>query len=163
MGGQMRKILIALLIFIFIFIFSNSINSQILGNKVPDDKLAHFFLSGWITNICNEHNMEWWQTGLTVLSLSLIKESLDIKYTGADMSDVGWSMAGWAFSYPIEYSFDLAFQFNNKQKTDAISSNDKSEEEIIPNKQAQIQDRSELNKPFSWNKVSVPLHFANKV
>jgi hypothetical protein len=103
MNKNLTKLSIILLAIILILSFSPAISfAQILGNNVADDKVAHMFLAAWVTKLCGDMNLDWWQSGLIILGLSLAKESMDKKYTGSDMGDVAFSMAGWAISFPVD-------------------------------------------------------------
>ena len=100
----MKKIMVICLLFI---LMSTRISASILGMSVQDDKLVHLTTAGWITAVCNKYEMEWWQSGLVVLSMSMLKEMTDAQHTGMDSEDVNWAMAGWALAFPVEYSLDF--------------------------------------------------------
>ena len=94
---SIRKMVLVLIICLWTTSFS-----QFMGMATADDKIAHLLTFAYGTEIANQNNVEWWQSGLLVLGVSLLKESLDSKYSGFSSDDIAWSMAGWALSFSLD-------------------------------------------------------------
>jgi hypothetical protein len=81
-----------------ILILSTNTFSAIDGIGIKDDEYAHIFFSAWVTDVCNNNNFEWWQTGLLVLGSSVAKEVYDTQKTGFSSKDIGFSLSGYTLS-----------------------------------------------------------------
>jgi len=91
-----------MLILLLVFWLYYPLHAQFLGMNFQDDKMAHMYFSAWLTNQCEKYGLNWWQSGLVVLSVGIAKEISDIKYTGFDTNDIAWNMIGWGFNYTVE-------------------------------------------------------------
>ena len=97
-----------LMFFIVIILLNNNLNAQFLGAKINDDAVSHFFVGAWLTEICNQKKLELWQSGLIILVVGLLKEYLDIPYSGFSTADLSWTMAGWVLDAPLHFSVEIA-------------------------------------------------------
>ena len=67
------------------------------GSGLTDNQAAHLCAGAYIDEALTSRGWEWWQTGLTVIGLSLAKESID--GSGFNSEDVVFSISGWGLNY----------------------------------------------------------------
>jgi len=84
---------IAIIIVVFLLIPS----SARAGSGLTDNQAAHLCAGAYIDEALTSRGWEWWQTGLSVIGLSLAKESID--GSGFNNEDVIFSLSGWGLNY----------------------------------------------------------------
>jgi len=91
---QLSKLLIIILLFSIGF----------TANPLPfaPDKQLHAFSSYAITDILEYNKFTWWQSGLSLLAIGIIKESVDDVY---DSEDIKANMWGWLGYRLVHWEF----------------------------------------------------------
>ena len=117
-----RLIVLSLLIIVF---GVSGLNAEIRGINIRDDEYAHFFQGAWMAEVAKSNNLEWWQSGLIVLGISVAKEVYDMQSTGFSYRDIAFDLGGVLVSYSLPLNFLSGDQAANAKKQDNGTTSDK--------------------------------------
>ena len=108
---------VAILILLILMALPNMSHGAIDGIDLKDDAYAHIFFSAWITDVCRNKDLAWWQSGLIVLGASVAKEVYDQRSTGFNTQDISFSMSGAALSHIVSGLFNINITTPVAEKT----------------------------------------------
>lgn len=103
----MNKYLIIALAIVFMFLTSVTANAAVKGLPFTDDQYAHAFGSAYLTKVCKDIDLDFFQTTLVIVGLGVAKELYDMNSTGFNSGDILTNCSGLVLAYSFDFVLDV--------------------------------------------------------